>query len=70
MKWQDKLAVLKIAGYNFEEVEQWKEEPQGYYRWIVTLETPQYIDRYTEASDDLEELVLDAYRRFKERFPE
>lgn len=65
MKWQEKLAVLKVAGYKFNETPEWKAEPDEFYRWWSERGVPNTDGYYYEADDDLQHLVHDAWDNYE-----
>lgn len=34
MKWEEKLAVLKVVGYTLAESDRWKHAPKSHYRYL------------------------------------
>jgi len=37
MKWQEKLAILKMAGYVLRESENWKRSPAHHWRYVCEI---------------------------------
>ena len=66
MNLEDRIAILKMAGYEISEVPEHKNKPEEYYAWVIQkdLRTP---DQYDEADDDLEHLVQDAWFHYEDK---
>lgn len=65
MNLEDRIAILKMAGYEISEVPEHKIEPEEYYAWVVK-KSEGTVDEFYQASDDLEDLLLDAWGDYEE----
>lgn len=66
MNLEDRIAILKMAGYEVREVPEHKTEPEEYYAWVIKKDEGT-ADEFYQALDDLEELVLDAWWDYQEK---
>lgn len=59
MNWQDKLAILKMAGYELKESDRWRNAPKSYYRYICDTGPSWGVgDTKAQAVDDAWEVYM------------
>lgn len=65
MNLEDRVAILKMAGYEVREVPEYKTKPDEYYAWVIE-KGKGTLDHYIEVDDDLAHIVEDAWYHYEE----